>query len=279
MTSASNTPCASDFWSPADYNRFQKNRSRPFHDLMAHVSLDSPRHIVDLGCGPGNLTAAIADRWPEADVVGIDQSPAMIAAAHTESPSARLRYEVGDLQDWAPDDSVDLLLCSVALQWVPEHIRLFPRFVESLSNDGCFAFQVPGQSHLTASCYEILYELAAHPEWAHLLSDPLRDRPRVQPSHEYIELLAGLGCTVDAWETEYFFILDGADAVLSWMLGTAARPIIMAINDGHQRERFLRAYRERLGRAYPQRPFGTIFPQHRLSVVAWRGTCRQESPA
>jgi trans-aconitate 2-methyltransferase len=241
MTSASNTPCASDFWSPADYNRFQKNRSRPFHDLMAHVSLDSPRHIVDLGCGPGNLTAAIADRWPEADVVGIEQSPAMIAAAHTESPSARLRYEVGDLQDWAPDDSVDLLLCSVALQWVPEHIRLFPRFVESLSNDGCFAFQVPGQSHLTASCYEILYELAAHPEWAHLLSDPLRDRPRVQPSHEYIELLAGLGCTVDAWETEYFFILDGADAVLSWMLGTAARPIIMAINDGHQRERFLRA--------------------------------------
>lgn len=279
MTTASNIERTSDIWSPAEYNRFQNDRSRPFHDLMARISLDAPHQVVDLGCGPGNLTASISDRWPDATVVGIDQSRAMIAAARTESPSARIRYEVGDIRDWAPEVSLDLLLCNVALQWVPEHIRLFPRFVESLSSHGCFAFQIPGQSHLTAPCYEILYELATHPAWAHQLSDPLRDRPRVQPSYEYIELLAGLGCTVDAWETEYFFILRGADAVLSWMLGTAARPIVMAIEDGDQRERFLQAYREQLGRAYPERPFGTIFPQHRFSVVARRETSRVESLA
>jgi trans-aconitate 2-methyltransferase len=69
-------------WNPDQYLRFGDERGRPFGDLLARVHAVDPGYVVDLGCGPGHLTALLAERWPRAQVLGVDNSPEMIAAAN-----------------------------------------------------------------------------------------------------------------------------------------------------------------------------------------------------
>ena len=122
-------------WDPAIYLEFADERARPFGDLMVQVLADSPEHVVDIGCGPGQLTASLADRWPQASVVGIDSSPTMIARAQTYAHS-HLRFEVQDLRTWHPAAPVDVIVSNATLQWVPEHRRLLPRLHDALAPDG-----------------------------------------------------------------------------------------------------------------------------------------------
>lgn len=256
-------------WDPEQYDLYQEWRARPFRDLVNRIPDRSPAQVVDLGCGPGNLTAELAARWPEAAVTGVDSSPAMIGAAREHEVAARLNFVLGDLRDWEWPSRTDVVVCNVALQWVPDHEELLPRLVEQLSSGGTFAFQVPGQAHLAAPCYEILYETARSGPWRENVSAVLENRPSVLGAIEYIDLLASSCESVEAWETEYFYILNGPDPVLEWMLGTAARPVVEAVPEEYRPE-FVKIYSEGLREAYPERSYGTLFPQHRFSAVASR---------
>ena len=115
-----------DIWDAGQYLRFGGERSRPFFDLIAQVGAADPRYVADLGCGPGNLTAVLAQRWPDATVVGVDNSAEMIATATRDvAPGvANLAFQIGDVRDWRPDRPVDVLACNAVLQWVPDHQRL-----------------------------------------------------------------------------------------------------------------------------------------------------------
>jgi trans-aconitate 2-methyltransferase len=251
-------------WDPTTYLRFSDERSRPFHDLTQRLAAETPRTVVDLGCGPGQLTATLAERWPTARVVGIDSSAEMIKRAQ-QLAGERLEFTVADLATWRPEEPVDVIISNAALQWVPDHRALLPDLVGCLAPDGWLAFQVPG--NFDEPSHVRLHELASDPRFAaatrHL------ERPAAFGPRTYLADLASRGLLVDAWETTYLHVLSGDDPVFTWISGTGARPILQALT-GQQRALFVEEYKTLLRAAYPPQPFGTVLPFRRVFVVAHR---------
>ncbi len=256
----------SPVWNPEQYGRYADERGRPFADLVSRVRPVRPARVVDLGCGPGNLTQTLLYRWPEATVLGVDDSAEMIAAAEP-LVSDRLSFEVRDLRDWiddTPTSSVDVIVSNATLQWLPDQLDLLPRIVERLRPGGWLAVQIPGNA--AAPLHVILRELATTDPYAEY-SAPSAVYPKLPDPADYVEVLSGYGCTVDAWETTYLHILAGDNAVLEWIKGTGARPVLQSLPDD-LRERFEQEYGARLAEAYPRRPYGTPLPFRRVFAVA-----------
>jgi len=249
-------------WDAEVYARFADERGRPFHDLLARVDASAPSQVVDLGSGPGALTASLATRWPAARVTGIDTSETMTAAAQAHA-GPRVTFVLGDLARWRPVEPVDVVVSNAALQWVPDHRALLPGLVDALVPGGWLAFQVPGNHD--APGHRALREVAAEPPFAEHTG--VVDRPRVGEPTDYLADLAGLGCVVDAWETTYLHVLQGPDPVLRWLRGTGARPYLDALPET-LRPAFTEALGARLAAAYPSRPWGTVLPFRRIFVVA-----------
>lgn len=249
-------------WNPETYLEFADERSRPFFDLTSRVRSGTPSRVVDLGCGPGQLTAGLATRWPEASILGIDASPAMIDRA-CEHANDRVRFELGDLRTWEPAGAVDVLVSNATLQWVPGHLDLLPRLVDALAPDGWLAIQVPG--NFDQPSHRLLYDLAAGPRFA-AATDGL-ERPSAPDAATYLDHLAPRGLDVDAWETTYLHVLKGPDAVFRWMTGTGAGPFLHALSDEH-RAIFEAEYRALLQEAYPDEGSGAVLPFRRTFVVA-----------
>jgi trans-aconitate 2-methyltransferase len=256
-------------WDPEQYLQFAAERGRPFHDLLARVATEDPSLVVDLGCGPGNLTRHLATRWPQARVEGIDSSPEMISRAEAAGADPRVAFAVGDLRDWQPPQQVDVLVSNATLQWVPGHLDLLPRLVDAVRPGGWLAFQVPANS--ADPSHTAMTDLATSTRWAPAFEGRDRARSAVAEPQTYLEVLAGLGCVVDAWETTYLHVLAGDDAIVRWTSGTGLRPYLQALPDAEDRDAFLAEYRALVGRAYPQRPWGTVLPFRRVFVVAQVG--------
>ena len=255
-------------WDPEQYLQFAAERGRPFHDLVRRVGTDDARRVVDLGCGPGNLTRTLLERWPQARVEGLDSSPEMVREARSGEPAERLSFAVADLRDWVPDEPVDVLVSNATLQWVPGHLALLPRLVEAVRPGGWLALQVPGnfgdRSHTAMAL------VATSPRWAPAFGGTDRARPAVETPSTYLEALAGLGCRVDVWETTYLHVLPGEDAVVRWVSGTGLRPYLQVLGSEADREEFLADYRQAIASTYPARPWGTVLPFRRIFVVAQR---------
>ncbi|MCT7658768.1 trans-aconitate 2-methyltransferase [Mycobacterium deserti] len=249
-------------WNPDVYLAFADHRGRPFFDLMGRVRAESPRRVVDLGCGPGNLTASLAQRWPDAALEAWDSSPEMVEAARERGIDAR----VGDVRDWVPQPDTDVVLSNATLHWVPGHAALLAGWAAQLDSGSWIAMQVPG--NFDAPSHRAVRELARRDRWAELLQDfPFREGQVDDPAG-YAELLANAGCTVDAWETTYIHELTGENPVLEWITGTALRPVRSRLSDA-QWELFRQELIPLLDAAYPMRPNGkTFFPFRRIFVVA-----------
>ncbi len=256
-------------WDPAQYLNFADERARPFFDLASRIAAIQPGTVVDLGCGPGQLTASLAARWPDASVLGIDSSAEMIAAAQRIDDRdiagrGTLRFRVEDLGDWKPDAPVDVIISNAVLQWVPGHLELLPRWASWLADGGWLAFQLPG--NFDQPSHAILRELAASERWRTALAGVALNRQSGQPG-EYLDLLARQGLAVDAWETTYLHVLQGPDPVTEWYKGTGLRPVLAVLGPDAGAE-FAADYGERVRAAYPARPYGTVLPFRRVFVVA-----------
>lgn len=256
-------------WDPDRYLTFADERGRPFVELLARVGARDPGLVVDLGCGPGNLTRLLAQRWPSAQVVGIDADPAMVTPArHVDGISAK----IGDLRDWAEPDPlalrrpVDVLVTNAALQWVPGHLDLLPRLVERVAPGGWFAMQVPG--NFEEPSHTIRRDLAAQEPYAAHLTGV--HHPAAHDAETYLRVLQGCAAEVDAWETTYLHVLHGTDPVYTWVSGTGARPTLQALPDD-LREGFITAFKQRLREAYPDDGHGVVLPFRRVFAVARRG--------
>lgn len=249
-------------WDPGKYLQFAAQRSRPFVELLSRVGAQHPETVVDLGCGPGQLTATLTERWPGADVAGIDSSPDMIQTAQQYARPG-LTFAVGDLRDFTPERPVDVLISSAVLQWVDDHRQLLPHLVEMLAPEGWLAFQVPGNQE--EASHSLLHQLADDPRFR---AATRNIEPKMVPAPAtYLSDLSALGCVVDVWETTYLHVLGGEDPVFDWISGTGARPYLQALPDA-QREIFVAEYKQLLREAYPPRPFGTVLPFRRIFVVA-----------
>ena len=127
-------------WDPRQYERFASERGRPFDELVARIPT-TDAVAVDLGCGPGTMTATLAQRWPSAAIFGLDSSPEMIQAAQAHA-TEQLTFRLGDISAWTPEPgSVDVILANAAFQWVPKTAALLPRLAAGLDVGGSLAFQ------------------------------------------------------------------------------------------------------------------------------------------
>ena len=262
-------------WDPVRYLTYADERGRPFVELVQRIAVQDPRTVVDLGCGPGNLTNLLADRWPAAAVTGLDSSAEMIAAAR--ATGSTVTYDVADLRVWVggagirdwlagpedPAEPVDVLVSNATLQWIPGHLDLMPTLVSRVGTGGWLAFQVP--RNFDEPSHTIRTELAALEKYADHTSGVA-----VPSSHDaatYLERLVALGCRVDAWETTYLHVLHGEDPVFTWVSGTGARPTLQALPAG-LREEFEAEFKARLRAAYPDTGRGVVLPFRRVFVVA-----------
>ncbi|PVG80996.1 trans-aconitate methyltransferase [Nocardioides gansuensis] len=267
-------------WDPERYLTYADERGRPFVELLARVApdpdgADEPRTVVDLGCGPGNLTALLARRWPRAAVTGLDSSPEMIARARTDVPG--VAFEVADLREWAAPDAlalrapVDVLVSNATLQWVPGHLELLPGLLDRVAAGGWLAFQVPG--NFEEPSHSNRRDLAAEAPYSTHTRDVAV--PEAHDSATYLRVLQAEGCDVDAWETTYLHVLTGEDPVFTWVSGTGARPTLQALPD-ELRGDFEAELKRRLRDAYPPDAQGrVVLPFRRVFVVARKASGRK----
>lgn len=253
-------------WDPTEYAVFSDYRSRPFFDLVGHIGHSTPRQVVDLGCGSGELTAVLARRWPGARVLGIDSSREMIERAERlDDAPPNLSFAVADVRDWAPGPGTDVVVSNAVLQWIPGHQALLARWAAELGQGAWLAFQVPG--NFSAPSHVLMRTLAESERWKAQLGSVLRHDDAVSAPHEYHRLLRGAGLDTDAWETTYQHLLAGEDPVLQWVRGTGLRPVLAAL-PAAEAVQFERTYAGMLADAYPREPDGgTIFPFRRIFAV------------
>ena len=252
-------------WDPTKYLEFAGPRLQPALDLLSRVPLGAPAAVYDLGCGAGNVTRFLAERWPSAAVTGIDGSPAMLARARAAVPS--VTWEEADLGTWRPPRPADVLFSNAALHWLDDHRRLFPRLVADLAAGGVLAVQMP-RNHGAPSHTEMVAAAEAGP-WRERLRPLLRAHPTAEPSF-YYDVVSPHVSRLDIWETEYLHVLEGANPVVEWVRGSALKPLLDGLEEP-DRSAFLAEYSKRVTRAYPPRPDGrTLFPFRRLFIIAVR---------
>lgn len=260
-------------WNPEQYARFSDERSRPFVELVNRIGADNPATVVDLGCGPGPLTASLCDRWPSATVLGVDSDPAMLAWANSlVSQDLQLEFVNGDIATWRVPTAVDVVVSNAAFQWVPNHLELLPELASQVRVGGWFAFQVPG--NLDDPHHQAIRAVRRRPQWAAIPTlAALPERTHVSSTAvAYADVLASRGFDVDAWETTYVHILQGPDPILEWVKGTGLRPVLHALPTDEARNEFCAELAPLLRDAYPAHSYGTPFPFRRVFVVARRTT-------
>lgn len=260
-------------WDPTQYQLFGDHRGRPFRDLLAQVLHRTPRLVVDLGCGPGDLTLTLADRWPDARVIGVDNSPEMLERARATDANGRVEWVEAAAEDWDPaayDLPIDILVTNATLQWVPTHLRLIPRWLEALAPGGTFAMQVP--SNFSAPSHRLMRDVAFRQPRGEELQSVLDRADAVALPETYAALLLDRTPAVDVWETTYQHVLpaeaEGPHPVLEWVRATGLRPVLGVLTEDEEREAFLAEYAAELEVAYPRRDFGVLFPFSRIFAVA-----------
>jgi len=254
-------------WDPDQYARFCEARSRPAVELLARLPVRRLRTIVDLGCGDGPVTAMLVERWPDARIAGVDSSSAMLERARAQCPT--VDFIEADISTWQPADPPDLIFSNAALHWVDDHAALFPRLATMLAPGGLLAVQMPG--NFDAPSHRLLAARVRSHRWAAKLGSRLRPAPVANPDR-YIDWLSPVATNIDAWETTDHLLLEGEDAVLEWMKGTALRPFLAAL-DPDDGDAFLGELGTDLADAYRRRPDGfTRFPFRRIYIVAERRT-------
>jgi len=254
-------------WDPALYRRYEDERTRPAQELLARVPLSGAARVVDLGCGPGNSTELLANRFPQAQVVGTDNSEAMLASARERLPQAR--FELSDIATWAPqDEAPDLIYANAALQWVPDHEQLIPRLFAALAPGGVLAIQMPDNRE--EPTHRLMRAVAAEAPWAEPIGDADRLRTLLLPLGGYYDLLAPVAARVDVWHTIYQHPMADAAAIVEWVRGTGLKPFVDRLPADLQAS-YLAEYERRVDQAYPARTDGKrllAFP--RMFIVAQR---------
>jgi trans-aconitate 2-methyltransferase len=254
-------------WSAKQYVTFEDERTRPARDLVAALPAIEARSVIDLGCGPGNSTEILAQRFPGAAVRGIDSSPDMIAAARARMP--RAQFDVMGIEDWKDPGPFDVILANAVLHWVPDHARLLPELVAKLGKGGGLAIQMP--DNLDGPAHRLMREVAADGPWSGKLAAASAARTPIADADWYYGLLIALSARVDVWRTTYYHALSGgARAIVEWFKGSGLRPFLEPL-DVAQRAEYLERYTAAVARAFPPLADGSVLlPFPRLFIVAVR---------
>lgn len=260
-------------WNPELYLSFQNERTRPAYDLIAHIPLENPRRILDIGCGPGNSTFALKSRFKTAEIIGIDYSETMIYAAKNKYPELQffVRDACGELSGLG---MFDLIFANASLQWMPKHASLLRRFAGMLKNGGVIAMQVPQFDRMPAC--RIIDETASLPEFAQFFVN-FDSGMYYYPDNFYYDVLTQLFGNADMWSTEYFHVCSSHNAIIKWLSSTGMKPYIDRLPKEFQPV-FISQVLNRLKTVYPQQKNGkVIFPFKRLFFISCATTARENN--
>ena len=266
MTSSNST--STKDWSASQYLKFESERSRPARDLLAQVSLDKPRRIVDLGCGPGNSTEILRQRYPTAELSGMDSSPDMLEKARATLPD--VQFHQADLTSYEPTETVDLFYSNAVFQWLStaQRIPTIKRLLQTQQPGSVFAFQIP--DNFTEPSHAAMRETADEGPWAETLRKLQPSLGQMPSPQEFYDALKPICADVNLWHTFYYHVLDDHEAVVEWVKGTGLRPFIDPL-PVEQREEFLKVYLAKLRGAYPTSVDGKVILRYpRLFMVATR---------
>jgi trans-aconitate 2-methyltransferase len=251
-------------WSPTQYLKFEDERTRPARDLLAQVPLAEARRFVDIGCGPGNSTEIIAERFPDAEAIGLDSSPEMLVAARKRLPKAT--FVEADIATWSPPAGTDLLYGNAIFQWVKGHLAVIERLLSSLSCGGVVALQVP--DNYQEPSHTSMKDAAKAGPWTAKLAPAEAVRDVIPSPDDYYNRLKPIAARVDIWRTVYHHPLEGTGAIVEMLRSTGLRPYLGLLDEA-ERPKFVEEYEKRLAKAYPPLVDGKVllrFP--RLFVVA-----------
>ncbi|KAH7122195.1 putative O-methyltransferase [Dactylonectria estremocensis] len=262
------TSVQKDTWSANQYSRFLNERTQPSRDLLARVPLASPKRVIDLGCGPGNSTAVVAERYPDAKLSGIDSSADMIQKAKGTLPD--VSFDVADLTTFKPGGEVDLYFSNAVFQWLPSgrRIEIIGQLVEHLSSGGVLAFQVP--FNVSEPSHAAMSETAFAPDtaWEETMRRVKPGRDEFPTPAELYDGLRPLCSDVQIWKTTYFHTLENYEAIVEWVKGTGLRPFLDPLSET-ERDGYLKEYLARLKKVYPTQNDGKVLlPYPRLFLVA-----------
>ncbi|MGC1304554.1 MAG: trans-aconitate 2-methyltransferase [Caulobacteraceae bacterium] len=252
-------------WEPDLYRRYEAERSQPARDLLARIPLQAPKVVVDLGCGPGNSTQLLAERYPDAEILGLDNSEAMLESARRRLPE--VRFETGDITAWRPGATPDLIFANASLQWVPDHATLLPRLLGLLAPGGMLAVQMPDNREEPS--HVLMRRTAAEQPWATQVGDVDTLRSRIMPLSGYYDLLAIRAARIEVWRTVYQHPMTSAQAIVDWMRGAGLKVFLERMDEA-ERPAFLERYAAVVAKAYPPRVDGRLllaFPRLFFTAV------------
>lgn len=252
-------------WSATQYSTFENERTRPVRDLLAALPQRPINTAIDLGCGPGNSTEVLAERFPGAKVTALDSSEDMLQAARQRLPD--IEFTLGDIGTWTAPEGVDVILANASLQWLPDHALLYPHLARQLTEGGQLAIQTP--DNLDEPAHRQAREIASRGPWAQKIA-AIKHPPRHTADY-YYDILSPHCREVQVWRTTYYHPLTGgAQAVVEWFKGSALRPYLAALKADEQAD-FLQFYLQAMQQSYPAAADGKVLlPFPRLFIVATR---------
>lgn len=253
-------------WNANHYLRFGSERTRPAHDLVSRIELENPARVVDLGCGPGNSTQVLWERWPESHVVGIDSSQQMIQAASKSHPSRE--WYLGRAETWKSEKPFDVVFSNAAFQWLADHEQLMQHCASLSAPGGAIAFQIPCDRY--SPIRRDIDDIASDPRWISRMREPM-NALTMHPAGFYYNVLSPLVERLDIWETEYFHVMENTDSIIDWISSTGLRPYLEALEKEADREEFVDRLRAKVADSYPLSENGSVlYPFRRLFVIGYR---------
>jgi trans-aconitate 2-methyltransferase len=253
-------------WDSALYLKFHDQRTRPCRELAARIQIASPQQVIDVGCGPGNSTRVLAQRWPKSQISAFDNSPGMLNTARASNQ--QVDWFLQDISSWQPSERYDVIFSNAALHWIPDHASLLPRLFSVLKPGGALAVQMP--AHYDSPLHSILLQVAEQAQW-HEATREARAGLALRPPSYYYDLLAPLTTTTDLWETKYFHEMRGTDEIIDWFRATGIRPFLAALAAPIEREQFLAQLHTQYRQAFPVRSNGKVLmPFRRFFFIGYR---------
>jgi trans-aconitate 2-methyltransferase len=240
-------------WNSEQYLKFKTERTQPAIDLVNRINMVNPKKILDIGCGPGNSTQVLSNKFPGVYILGIDKSEEMISTAKMKYPI--LDFKICDVsKDLSQLDSdFDIVFSNACLQWVPDHKNLLKNMLNLLNKNGVLAVQIP--MHYNEPIHKIIGELTSSVRWKKYFINP-RIFYTLSPS-EYFYLLSEISSSFDIWETVYFHVMKSHNDILEWYRGSGLRPYLNALPDIKKTE-FENEIIEILKRRYTKQKNGDI---------------------
>lgn len=252
-------------WDPNKYLRFGDERTRPSVDLASRIAIDRPKTVIDLGCGPGNSTQVLRERWPSARVYGLDSSREMIASAQRSYPDQE--WVLGRIENWSVHEPHDVVFSNAALHWAKDHVALTRHLFGQVAPGGALAFQLPSGAFSPVRSF--IHEIASDEAWAHLMGEA-RTALTMEAPHVYYDALATRASSVDIWETEYHHVMESSIAIVEWISSTGLRPFLNTLDSDEDRQGFVAQLTQRVMESYTTRSDGRVlFPFRRTFVIAY----------